>query len=147
VGDIVTTIEICGIDEHSHTVHCRKLSALVDTGASQTVISAKLAESLGGMKLPYPTGIEERDIPQCLAAVHLEAPGCRMNVVAAAVDDELLSRAGAGPDGKPLDVILGHDYLQRERGALRYGTKSESTIACRVKPLAPQVPKRKRRTE
>jgi hypothetical protein len=136
VGDILRKITVCGLNSKGDPLNCQTVTALIDTGATQTVISSKIDKKLGGFQIPQTVEIENREVRQRLAAVELDAPGCRANVIAAAVDDELVARAGNDEDGAPIQAILGHDYLQRERGALRYAPKGE--VACRVGPLKPR---------
>lgn len=142
MGDIIRKITVCGLDGAGNPLNCRTVTALIDTGATQTVLSSKIDKELGGFQIPQTAKIEDREVRQRLAAVELDAPGCRANVVAAAVDDKLIRRAGKGPDGKPIQAILGHDYLQRERGALRYAPNGKSEAACDVGPLKPRRKKR-----
>jgi len=136
MGDIVKQVDICGLDGKGRRFRCASATALVDSGASKTVISEDLAERIGGGMLGIPIEIEGRKIPLKLAAVTLRAKGCGIDALAVAVDDKLISRAGHGAE-----VILGHDYLQNKRAVMRYygyeGRRSE--VAC------PKPRKRRRR--
>lgn len=138
MGDVIKTVKICGLTPHGQSFRsgaCKRMRALVDTGASSTVISSKLAREIGAANVPSQTMIESRRVERCLASIELEAPGCSQKPVLPVVSDELVSRAGNG-----LQIILGHDYLQADRAALRYhGTEAQvqSDVACEVGSLKP----------
>lgn len=134
MGDIFRKIDLWGLTEGAKRLgSAPKTQALVDPGASKTVISTRLAKKLRGkflMEIP----IEGRKVWTKLTAIQLDAARCGEQPIVVAVDDQLVRRAGDGPDGKPVEVILGHDYLEAERVGLRYEERGDE-VACHVGPL------------
>lgn len=123
MGDIVRKIEVCSLTaEGVQGKTCATVDALIDPGASSTVISSALAKRVGGKSLPkkLTATIEGRRFPLKLTTVKLHAPDCDIAPITAVVSDELLARAGLR-----VDALLGHDYLQRKRVALLYAEKTE----------------------
>lgn len=109
---------------------CRNgVEALLDTGATKTVISSGLAKQLGGNTLSkeFSADVEGRKVPLKLVGVTLKAPGCHPDALAVIVDDTLAARAGR-KDGKLVEVILGHDYLENKDVALMYKKKRNKQI-------------------
>jgi hypothetical protein len=129
MGDIWRRVDISGLTEGARRL--RRVSdvlALVDTGASKSVISTRLAKLLGGsvlMRIP----MEGRSVPSKLTAVRLRAPGCGEHPIVVAVDDEMVARAGSDPDGEPAQMLLGHDYLEAQRVTLRYLERGDE-VSC-----------------
>jgi hypothetical protein len=115
MGDIFRTVDIWGLTGNAKRLgHATDTQVLVDPGATKSVISTKLAKRLRG-KFLMDIPIEGRKVPTKLTAIRLTASGCGEQPIVVAVDDQLVGRAGNGPDGKPVEVILGHDYLEAER--------------------------------
>ncbi len=135
MGNIFRKVDICGLTaEGKRLGRVKGVDALVDTGATKTVISSALARKLGGRSLNIQTTIEGRRVGLKLAGVTLRAPGCDIDALVVAVDDTLVRRAGVGSTGEAIEVILGHDYLQNKRAALRYvGPRDE--VVCGAGPL------------
>lgn len=120
IGDIFRTIDIWGLTESAKRLgHAADTQVLVDPGATKSIISTRLAKRLRG-KFLMDIPIEGRRVPTKLTAIRLAASGCGEQPIVVAVDDQLVRRAGVGPDGKPVEVILGHDYLEAERAGIRY---------------------------
>ena len=128
MGDIFRKVDICGLTEEGKQLGCTAANALIDPGATKTVISRALAKKLGGSLISgYKATVEGRDVPLKLAGVTLRAPGCDIDALTVAVDDTLVARAG-----HPAEMILGHDYLQHKRAAARYGNREDDhEIVCR----------------
>jgi hypothetical protein len=145
LGDIWRRIDICGLTENARRLRqANDVLALVDTGASKTVISTKLSTLLGGsvlMKIP----MEGRRVPSKLIAIRMQAPGCGEHPIVVAVDDDLVDRAGRNPEGEQADVILGHDYLEAERAVLKYLERGDDVRCEATPPLPPQTRRRKHR--
>lgn len=128
MGDIVRKVDICSVTSAGNPGTCATVYALIDPGASSTVISARLAKRLGGKLLParYGASIEGRKHPVKLTAIKLHAPSCTEAVIPAVVSEQLVARAKLD-----VDMLLGHDYLQRKRVALLYAeTPAEHKAAC-----------------
>jgi len=77
---------------------------------------------MGGKTLPsrYAATIEGKKFPVKLAAVKLRAPTCTEAVLTTVVSDQLVGRAAL-----PVEMLLGHDYLQRKRVALLCAERPE----------------------
>jgi hypothetical protein len=138
MGDIVATLRVSAISAEGALLgRPMEVKTLVDTGSTRTVISSSLALRLGGSLLGgISATFERREVPLKLVALRLRAPGCRDDVIAVAVDDRLVRRAGDG-----FDAVLGHDYLEHNRIGLRYGR----TITEILGQAAPLRQRRKRR--
>ncbi len=134
MGDIFRKVKVCGLTDAGGVLGCQTVEALLDSGASTTVVSAELAKKLGGKMLAgMDAHIEGRDVPLKLIGLKMEAPGCRVSALTAAVDTSLVARAGAAPDGSTTHVIVGHDYLQRGFARLQFSPKSaEQTVSCGI---------------
>lgn len=135
MGDIHRRLDICGLTPDAERLKCvRDVETLVDQGATKSVISSALAERVGGRHL-INVFIEGRAVPTKLVGLKLHAPSCREQPVVVAVDDKLVARAGRGPSGNPIEIILGHDYLEAEKAALRYKDRRGHQILCDAGPL------------
>jgi predicted aspartyl protease len=117
MGDIIRKVEVCSLTEGGKRGRCETVDALIDTGASSTVISDRLAARLGGASLPtaYHATIEGKAFPRKLTSVKLKERACGLEALAVVVSNTLVARAA-----RPVEVVLGHDYLQRKRVALMY---------------------------
>lgn len=131
MGDIIHKIEVCGITGDGTPKKCVVANAIVDTGATTTVISPALSANVQAGRTQTKATIEGRKVPVDLTMMKLQARGCDYSIVAAAVDEKISARAGE-VDGKRIDVILGHDYLQRRQAVLAYGDRTEKhSVTCR----------------
>lgn len=102
--------------------------ALIDPGASSTVIRTALAKQLGGRSFSkaFSAEIEGQSFPLKLTGVKLEAEGCGLKPITAVVSDKLVDRSKP-----PVAMLLGHDYLQREQVWLLYAERAEDhKVAC-----------------
>lgn len=131
MGDIIRKVEVCSLTESGKQGRCETVDALIDTGASSTVISDRLASRLGGNALPaaYGATIEGKSFPRKLTSVKLKEHACGLEAIAVVVSDTLVARAA-----RPVEVVLGHDYLQRKRVALMYDENvAKQKVVCRGK--------------
>lgn len=144
MGEIVRKVKLCGIDVARGEMigACSTVNAIIDTGATKSVISRAVAQKIAGaelLKLP----IEGREVPTKLAAVHLKARRCKVRPLVVAVDDALVRRAGSAPDGSRIDMILGHDYLQAQKNAtITFDQRRGDDVAC---DLPSKTPRRRAR--
>lgn len=130
MGDILRKVDLCGLNDAGARLGCVKaVDAIIDTGASTTVIGSVLAARLGGRLIRGLLRIEGRSVPQKLAGIRLHAPDCETRALLVAVDDTLAERAG-GPM-----IILGHDYQQKVHMGARYRSGG-ADVACEVGPLS-----------
>ncbi len=147
MGDIFRKIDICGLTTEGKRLRCEKGKlALVDTGTSQTVISDALSKKIRGKPLKgFESFIEGRKVPTKLTGITLQADNCEISAIVVAVDTALVSRAGKGPKGEDIDIVLGHDYLQRQKAKLEYvaGGDKVSCSTSSSKELGAATKKRK----
>jgi predicted aspartyl protease len=85
------------------------VDALVDTGASKTIVSRRVAKAAGievGSVPGHITGVTGRaKVPIGLAVLMAQECGCDVEGVLVGVSDTVTRNAKA-------DVVLGHDYMQ-----------------------------------
>lgn len=129
MGEVIRKVNIGGLTGTGKiTKTASDVVAIVDTGATTTVISQKLAKRLGGRNLKYYAHIEGRSVPLKLVVIKLKVKGCEEDAITVAVDSRLASRAGKTSSGDPIEIILGHDYLQR-----RNVTLHGNVLKCQVR--------------
>jgi hypothetical protein len=132
MGDVYAKVRICGVRADGKRGRSLTVDALLDTGATASVIRASLADAVRGTRLPRFDEVEGKKRDVMWARIQALALDCGVRGRPVIVDDALVDRAGPGPDGKPLQMILGHDYMQRTRMILLLSTKkSDEGIACR----------------
>jgi len=139
MGDILKKVEICQLTQGGVKSHCETVDALIDPGASSTVITSELAKRLRGGVFPhkFDATIEGRKFPLKLIAVKLDAPGCVDDTpLTVVVGSELVARAQ-----HDVEMLLGHDYLQKRHVALQYAERMEAQTAV----CAPSTVKRRGR--
>lgn len=111
-GDIVRKVKLCGLSKSGKPLRpwrdCPEVTALIDTGATVTIISRTLAELAGAQIVPGVQILHGRPRDAALMAVKLAAPGCGRSTLLVVVDDR--RAATAGPRAF---MILGHDYLRK----------------------------------
>ena len=113
MGDIFSRVELLGLDAEGDPQGHAVARAIVDTGASISIISRKLARELRGVSLPALAVIEGKMRRGAMVAMRPARAGCKLVAVAVVVDDELVARAGEGAA-----MIFGHDYMQKQRVAV-----------------------------
>lgn len=113
--------------------------AVVDTGATITVIPDRIVDELGIDFVDDFAQIEGRIVPLALIRLQVTADNgrsCKPTMLIAAVSSSLAARAGKDRQGRRIDLILGHDYLQRAKAVLRYD--DPHTVECVPMQRAPQ---------
>jgi hypothetical protein len=134
MGDIVKTVKICGLAKSGELlkpVHATRdwpeVEALVDTGATASVITRTLAELAGAEIIP---GLRTHKGQACDGALMvLQLAGCKPSYHMVIVDDRLA--ASAEPQAF---MILGHDYLQDQRARIDYDNGEVVTCPPRLPP-------------
>ena len=110
-GDIVRKVKLCGLSRGGKLLRlwrdCPEVDALIDTGATVTIISRTLAELAGAEIVPDLQILHGRPHDGALLAIKLASPGCGRSEHLVVVDDR--RAATAGPHAF---MILGSDYLQ-----------------------------------
>jgi hypothetical protein len=111
MGDVYSTVDLLGLDAEGRPQRTVTTRALVDTGASVSVVSKALALACGALELPAVAMLEGKMRRGAMLAMRPAEPRCSYVALAVVVDDALLERAH-------LAMILGHDYLQKQRVAI-----------------------------
>jgi predicted aspartyl protease len=134
MGDVTKRVKVHALLDRSSKGAGRWYSALVDTGATKTVVPRRLLEELGtdfSAEYSYHEGVR---MPLVELTIRLYGRGCEDRVIFAIVSDELAAKAG--PEA---DILLGHDYLQAASAIVRYNLRPHQ-ISC-----AKQTRKHRRR--
>jgi hypothetical protein len=124
VGDVVRKVKLCGLARDGKKLHadCPEVDALIDTGATVTIISRAIAQLVGAEVVP---GIirrwKGRPCAGAMITVQLIESGCGPSTHLVAVDDRLA--ATAAPYAF---MILGQDYLKRNRTQTGYQGQKDS---------------------
>jgi hypothetical protein len=135
MGDIVKKVKLSGLVRRGKLlkpVHAVRdwpeVEAIVDTGATASVITRTLADLAGAEIIPGLRTYRGRSCDGALMALHLE--GCRPSYHMVVVDDRLA--ATAEPSAY---MILGHDYLQDNRARIDYD--NGELVTCPPRPTKP----------
>jgi hypothetical protein len=119
MDDIVKKVKICGLarsGKRLKPVRATKdwptVEALVDTGATASVITRALADLAGAEIITDLRTHQGRACDGALMVLHMA--GCRPSYHMVIVDDRLVKAA------EPHFMILGHDYLQDNRARIDY---------------------------
>jgi hypothetical protein len=118
MGDMYRKVTLHGVRNDGRRGGKVVVDALLDSGATSGVITVALAEAARGTIFRKFDTVEgaERDV--MIAKLKAHVRDCGERGLTVIVDDELAGRAGVGPNGKPVQMILGHDYMQRTRMVL-----------------------------
>jgi predicted aspartyl protease len=127
-GDIVRRVKLCGLSKKGKLLRpwsdCPEVDALIDTGATITIISRTIAELAGAVIVSDLQILHGRSQDGALMAIKLASPGCRRSTHLVVVDDR--SAATAGPRAF---MILGHDYLRKNHAQIDY-TDEGASVRC-----------------
>lgn len=116
MGDVFVKVKLRGMraDGRPSAKAPSAFDALVDTGSSKTVVSAAVARAVGIRPMAVrghlsgAGGIVEVRLGRALALV----TGCEAEPLLVGISDAITERAGVA-------VVLGHDYMQAVRMAVR----------------------------
>ena len=125
MGDIFRKVTLRGVRTDRACAGHATVYALLDTGTSAGVITRALAEKARGTLIEKFDKVEGAMRDVMLAKYKAHVRDCGERGLPVIVSDALMERAGTGPDGKPVQMILGHDYMQWERVALAYVREGE----------------------
>jgi hypothetical protein len=121
MGDIVKKVKLCGLVRRGKLLQPVRaprdwptVEAIVDTGATASVITQAIADLAGAEVIPGLRTYQGRSCNGALMVLRLA--GCKPSYHMVVVDDRLA--ASAGPQAF---MILGHDYLQDNRARIDYG--------------------------
>ena len=134
VGDIVKKVKLCGLERRGRLLKpvrapkdWPEIEAIVDTGATASVITRTLASLAGAEIIPGLRTYRGRSCDGALMVLRLA--GCRPSYHMVVVDDRLA--ATAEPSAY---MILGHDYLQDNRARIDYD--DGELVTCPSRPPA-----------
>ena len=138
MGDVFVPMRLVGVkaDGSPSAKGHATFQALVDTGASKTVVSKAVARRVGVRAvhrghMSGAGGIVDLAVGVALAYVE----GCNPEPLMVGISDEITLAAGA-------DVVMGHDYLQAVRMAVRPYTRSAPCEAPGPAPKPRKAPSR-----
>lgn len=144
MGDIIKKVKICGLAKSGKlfkpvraTRDWPEVKAIVDTGATASVITRTLADLAGAEVIPGMRTNQGRACDGAFMVIHL--PGCRPSYHVVIVDDRLA--ASAEPNAF---MILGHDYLQDNRARIDYDNGEVVSCPPRLPGSKPRNGKRPR---
>ncbi len=143
MGDIFKEVEIHGYDKHDKIVDGARLRCIVDTGASRSVISTRVAQACGAYVFSSPLAVEGKKRNVAWFAIKVDAKDCGHVLLLAIVDDSLVKRANPATKDrkKTVDMILGHDYMQNQRMVVYMDEDEEKrSVECRLSPVEPAPP-------
>lgn len=140
MGDVFVPVKLAGVRADGNPrAKTAVFDALVDTGASRTVVSRAVALRLGirpvasgGMSSAG--GMVRMPVGAAFAMVR----GCDAEVLMVGISDDVAEVAGA-------EVVLGHDYLQAVRMAVRPYKRTARCEGQRAARANPRRPARARR--
>lgn len=138
MGDVFVPMRLVGVkaDGSPSAKGHATFQALVDTGASKTVVSKAVARRVGVQAvhrghMSGAGGIVDLAVGVALAYVE----GCNPEPLMVGISDEITLAAGA-------DVVMGHDYLQAVRMAVRPYTRSAQCEAPGPAPKPRKAPRK-----
>jgi hypothetical protein len=128
MGDLYKKVWVYGLKDGKVTAaKPAAVKALVDTGATLTILSSRVVEYLQARTVPLFAYLDGIAYTSASVGVIVDAKGCKAVPLMVVVDDQLASKAGQGAD-----MILGHDYQQNQRMVLSLDNMQErQTARCR----------------
>lgn len=127
-GDIIRRVKLCGLSRNGRLLRpwnsCPEVDAIVDTGATVTIVSRAIAELAGAEIVPGLQILHGRPRAATWIAIRLDVPGCRRSKQLVVVDDRVA--ASAGPRAF---MILGHDYLRSNSTQINYAN-DKGLVSC-----------------
>lgn len=124
MGDLVRKVNLAPLStEGDVSGKVRTWNALIDTGATVTIVPRSFLKRWDCVK-GLPVRLGRGLYPTVILAVCLDGPNCRPHVLSVAVSTRHASKALPHAE-----MILGHDYLQRERGLIAY-TDEGHQVGC-----------------
>lgn len=127
MSEIVRDVRVWAVTPAGNPGREKVYRAVVDTGATVTVVPRQILRDLKHKTLPAYAKVylHGEAFPQAFFLMSEEdVADSRPHFQLAAVSDEYASRSGDG-----IDFILGHDYLQAAKAVLRYNAVPH-TVSC-----------------
>lgn len=129
MGELVRRVNLAPLTADGDMGEVRTWKALIDTGATVTVIPSHFLEGVDYIH-GLPSRLGKTRYPTAILAVSLDGEHCEPQSLSVVISTVHAKKAE--PEAQ---MILGHDYLQRERGFIAYTDPSK--VGC--------LPMRKRR--
>ena len=105
---------------------CVAVHAVLDSGATGSIVGAQVANLIGAAVVRAGWEIEGKPRDVFMARVRLDAEGCKERRGIIVADDELAARAGRG-----IGMILGQREMQAARVTLKFGpSPGEDAALC-----------------
>ncbi len=144
MGDVVRRVKLYGLKDDGVRVirvGSAVVWALLDTGATVSVINEETAKTLGGHITVGGDTLEGKDYRTMHVSLNVEAIDCKYTKRHVVVSDELTARIG----NSKATMILGSDYMQRNRLTIGLSLEADDEfVGCRVdEPLKPKKPRKK----
>jgi hypothetical protein len=112
MGDVIRYVSLRGVADGRLRKTVDQGRGLLDTGASQTVISPELATRLGAKIIPQGTQIEGKLVDEAVLDLRVAGDGGTCGRIRLTVVVDAYCCAKAPPDD---DIIVGHDDMQKVR--------------------------------
>jgi hypothetical protein len=138
MGEVYVKLKIRGVDAHLQPAGSLvEVSALVDTGASRTIVNTRVAREAGVVLTDLPGNVSGigGTVPVTLGVVVLAAHecGCAPQALLVGISDTITEAAGA-------EVVLGHDYMQNVRMRIAMEMEaSDRRVTCGKVPHKPRT--------
>jgi hypothetical protein len=123
-GDIIRTVRLHGLSPSGRSRDSIEVRALVDTGATVTIVSNAIAKLAGAEIIPGGQFLHGRTQKAAWMTIQLDAPGCTRSKHLVVVNDRVA--ATAAPRAS---MLLGHDYLHKHEARIDY-TKHGDALSC-----------------
>ena len=133
MGDVVRRVKIAPLTQAAKPGTAVPARGYLDTGASKSVMSTRLAAKLGGRFMALKVNIKGYVVPTKLVALSLDAKGCPLLPIIAAVSDELVAVVKI----PGVDMIIGHDYLQGGRTLIAMREDGNEGVRCTPPKASP----------
>jgi len=121
-GDLIRTVRLRGLSRNGRSRGSLEVEALVDTGATVTIVSNAIAKLAGAEIIPGGQFLHGR--PQKAAWMIIQLDGCTRSKHLVVVNDRVA--ATAAPRAS---MLLGHDYLHKHEARIDY-TKDGDSLSC-----------------
>ncbi len=128
MGDVTRKVVLTSLTDAGAQGQPRSYEGYLDTGASKSVISTRIARELGGVFMGFEIPIGGYRAKAKLVALQLDGKNCPVFPIVAAVSDELVALVGL-PD---VEMIVGQDYMQGGRTCITMREKGKDTVKCHM---------------
>ena len=125
MGSVYSEVELFDVLVDGDSIEIGELKAtlacFVDSGSTRSIITDFAAARVKTMRAPQLALYRSGSYPIRYIAMRLARRGCKPRLIETAVSTKLIKDA----DIEDAQVLLGQDYLQRDRVSLRFDERSE----------------------